>query len=596
MKLVLLFLSLSISLLPFSATALPFKCLDNQFTPEHHPAHIDRSLAQVFKTSGFQRDDYLGTAFVIDSNNQLLLTAAHVLERANPSNDIPLNETVNLRFPGINQGHDIATAKVLYIFDSPLHERDQDTSSGHYVEDVALLKLEDQHTSMSLAHLHLYMRKWDDDFQPNTVTVHSYYGASNDIVDVSGSITRQSDPRDVRYNLKCAMNVGVTIDGGDSGAPVLDQNGFAIAIVLEDFPKGAVKFGRVMPIYCLTEHLPQALDGVFPEAATSLAELIYDGSSSAVTDALLPSVGPPRGASNPLVFHAFTKLGQALESNEWKVNRQLIEKLDCPIITAAYERRIHLPRSIKNGLMNQLASRDASVKQVADSYLREGQALSDRGMYATAAAVTELSSAFYAAEVMKELSEVFSTIDALKTPKGDFGFAQLESAESLKTAQALKGYVDSIQFSRALHTQLGQKYDAVELPVFVRDAAVLAVLLSENHSTELQGQSWAALGKEALETDDYVSAFQAYHSAIAAGAKQKWVEDSYVYVWKFLETGDIFEHSLGLVNPSEIGKKQNAGAMYSPHYEAWIGNAEPYVERARKSIDLFSYIQSQGKW
>ena len=566
-------------MLSISLPASAYECLDDQFKPKHDKDSIPRSLAQVFETKRMRQSDYLGTAFVIDAKYHLLLTAAHVVRDANSSDESPIGEKVVLRFPGINNGKDQVSATVVEIFERPENSR-----YGDHVDDIAILKLNEVSSKFPLQQLRLHMSQWSGR-RLDDVVVHSYYGASNDVVPAPGTITRESNPDNVRENLKCILNVSITIDGGDSGAPVLNKDGFVLGVVLQDFPRGAIKHGKVMAAYCLTDHLPKALQKVVSKPSKSIAMAIYDKPNKDVAEILMPSKDGNQESSNPLIHYALTELGRLLEQSK-NVKTEFIDKLQCPIMRATIERRITLPRTLSFSVVQQMVQLSKPLKEVADKRLKMAQVLAREKRYAAAAIAADISRIYYLAESTRQLKKGFPLFS--KLPKSSLSSSHVFSnpTNSVRIGQTLKGYIDSVQLSRNMQNRLGYTQSKTQDILFGQDAGVLAVLLSQGKSRELQAQSWAVLGKEAFDAKDYFRAFEAFRAAIATGAPQNWIKKSYLLSWNLISSKEKL--SINFVEPSQI-PMQVPSSIIADYYNnnSWINGASQSLDRIHNNIKRF---------
>lgn len=541
--LVSLALLLAVGLLSVNMPIRALECLDEQFSPKFDRDTVKHALAQVFKTGGLTQNHYLGNAFVIDAKHGLLLTAAHIAEQANPSDDYPKGEVVQLRFPGINSGKDLVPATVVSIF---RHEnrRIDNLQQGYYLDDVALLRLEDHESKLALQHLRLHMSQWHHG-SFRQVEVLSYYNAANEAVSAMGNLTQASDPLDARKNLKCMVNITANTDFGDSGAPILNLEGFVVGIVVQAYVRGRTKHGKAMPSYCITEELTSALRAIDSEPARSLANSLRHASPEDTAEALMPAEHSDEEWSNPIIHYALAELGSALATSGG-VDVTFAEKLHCPIFRAALERRIPLPESLEVGTIVRLAKSAAPLREPGDQLLREAHRLTREDKLVAAAATAEASSVLFAAEGIRTLGNVFPLSDAqqAKIRSGQFDLGKLSGNEYL--AQTLKGYVDSAQLSRDIHRRLGYGEGRLASTDFGQAAAAVAIYASYGANRELYAQSWAALGKEAFDKEDYLGASQAYFAALDAGAKQSWVEESYKLAVK-LEDETVAEyHTVGI--------------------------------------------------
>ena len=509
-----------------SSLVLAYQCLDGQFTPQANAGNIDRTLAQVLKTDttgSLTKDHYLGTAFVIDSQHKLLLTATHVVERANASDNLPLNETVHLRFPGINGGRDVIPATVIHIFEPPPGRKGQRPKPGSHVEDVALLRLAAPNNDIPLQQLRLHMSQWSPRHTRN-VTIHSFFDASNDVIKTEGTLTRASDPTDVKANLKCMLNVTASTDSGDSGAPVLSDDGFVVGVVLQARPRGQTKHARAMPSYCIAERLPLPLQQVGKQHAVSLAATLHRGTVEEAFELLKPSNDARKEQSNPIIHQAFTELGGMLKQSG-SVDAAFLEKLECPINRAALERHIGIPERLKFATVIQFAKSNLRVRELGDEYLTNALQLKSRRDHVGAAAAAEVSQVLYAAEALRVLRGATTMASVLRGTERRLALQLSNINEQVVFAQTLKGYVDSVQLTREMLSRLDHTQEPGRADVS-QTAAALAVALTQGTNRKLYAQSWAAFGKEAFDLKDYRGAVKAYDAALEAGAKQGWIKDS----------------------------------------------------------------------
>ena len=91
-----------IGLTPVSAAIAEVSCASGEFGVKQNAISIPHALARVFKTGKKTPSDYVGTAFVIDAKEGLLLTARHVVYEAIPGDFITDKDRLDLSFPNID--------------------------------------------------------------------------------------------------------------------------------------------------------------------------------------------------------------------------------------------------------------------------------------------------------------------------------------------------------------------------------------------------------------------------------------------------------------------------------------------------------------
>lgn len=586
-----------VAILLFPRTGTATQCLVDQFRPEHDAVTVENALAQVFRsevldTGSLTNDDYKGTAFVVDSGNRLLLTAAHVAQDAVRGDAPATGRTVALRFPRINEGNDLLPAKVLAMFKGPLGGAVGGTpNEGHHVRDVALLQIESLPDGFDIQHLRLHLSQWSESATPPSVTVQSFYNASSAPIPAPGVMTRVSDPTDLYRNLACLASVTITTDGGDSGAPVLSSDGFVLGMVLQDFPKGGVKQGQAMPAYCITDHLSETLKSVIGARGDHLANEIYSGPSDEVARMLRPSRDSSKELSNPAVHFALTELGRKV-AEAATIPEGFIDKLQCPVYRAVIDRRIDYPKSLNFAVIAKLAVLRADLKSPADQLLKRAFALRDEGRFADAAAVANTSRLYYAADAVRILrmkTGVELTVEAADPIESILGVRVSAPAVNLSTelrvVQSFKGYTDGSQLYRDALARIGVQSETPSV-LSSEDAALLAVAMADGKSSELTAQSWAALGKEAFDRKDFPAAYSAYGSALSNGASQPWVTDSYSYSWSRISEEERRDQSLAFIKPGELSSKECK--LCELKIDHWAAAASASVKRFKEQLNTLA--------
>ncbi len=351
--------------LVMAAPGSAYECRDNEFRPDYDKATVERALAQVYHDRVLEGEsppraiDYIGTAFVIDAKAGLLLTAKHVGREANESDGSLIGDSVALRFPGVEHDQDFVRAKVLRVVEGAV-SNDGDTRSltpqeYEHAKDILLLQIEDRQGDLNLQHLRLYMTQWSEESQ--SVEVQSYFRASNVPVVEPGKMVFASDPANTTRNLRCLVNVSLAIEGGDSGAPVIGEDGFVRGIVIQAFPKGEAKRGQAVPTYCLTDHLGAVFEQLIIQTGSQIASQILTEEPIKIASLLRPSRDATQEWSNPILYYAIktipNRIHSMFENEGYLYTIEVIEEfrknIYCPITRALDERRVYFDKKFLFG-------------------------------------------------------------------------------------------------------------------------------------------------------------------------------------------------------------------------------------------------------
>ncbi len=512
----------SIVLAPINKPVADVLCASGEFANRHSAMGLEYALARVFKTGKSAPSDYVGTAFVIDAEKGLLLTARHVVDEAIPGDSILAEDRVDLSFPNIDSGR-IKKAAIVDTFDP-----DRTIAREDFVDfnrDLALLKIDDSDLPQELVQLRLAFVL---PRLPAQATVYSYYGAALTPLPSKGGISWRPHPSDAMRRAECTFSLSSMTDGGDSGAPVLSADGFVIGMVLQNFPKGQSgnKIALGLPSHCFRDDLVRAFQEILPERSVDVATQLIQMPSETLIGQLRLSPGGEDEITNIELFAGLQRLGHILaQSRESGLETHFtIEKFQCPISPAAYERLIWpLPRETLKQIFTHFAQYEQPREQ-ADVLLRKASSAFADGHTALAVAFAQASSILY--EIDIERSGLTMLLGPI--PSG------LDSATSTHHAQTFKGLSDS-QLLIASAVSLDGTLDATPSYNNARLAALNAVRLAPDDQRELRGQAFAALATASLRLEQYEWAIEGYAFAAKNGVITAWARNNYDYAFSLKE-------------------------------------------------------------
>jgi hypothetical protein len=326
-----------------------------------------------------------GTAFLIDRHRGIYLTAAHVVAAKADYRIAENRETIFLNSRNPRLSGDRISLKVLTIL-----TEDENSRSGvpaYALDDLAILQLRDFELPSNVQPLELALRKPVS--YPRDRVHFTGYG-----------VTRPEDPRpriidDNQTPLEPLSHnvygIGETVEGGDSGGPVLLGNGNVIGLIMRAQDR------HQAIIHPLDRYRLAIMDEVVPEG-DRLIEVLF--ASQDLDQRIIDAIGllqpAPAAISNLEWASAILKLdtlGLLADVDT--------ELLHCPLVMAATQRQIG---AYGGFITREIVLREYRSAEPAE-VLNEGQRAEQRGEALRAIALYELASDGYRRQVASLMGE-----------------------------------------------------------------------------------------------------------------------------------------------------------------------------------------------
>lgn len=524
-RLIRLVLTLLFWLTPVSATIADIECAVGEFSVKQSTISVPHALARVFKTGKIRPSDYVGTAFVIDAKQGLLLTARHVIQDAIPGDSIAADDRVDLSFPVIDGGR-IKKARVVDTFDPSASIAPEDREDHN--RDLALLQIDNTDLPAGLGQLRIAFML---PALPAEAEVHSYFGASLTPVTSKGEISRPSHYLNAMRETQCTFTFSGMTDGGDSGAPVITPEGFVIGVVLQDIPKGrdGNKIARALPSNCLRNDLVEKFRELLPDRSKRIASDLLREPKNKLTQRLHLNPNGKDNISNLELFVGLITLGEILSKDPDKTltSQFTWDKYICPIKPAVYERRIYpLPKKTDKSFSTYVASASQARGQ-ADELLDKALKMEQAGMWTQAITLAEASRVLYELDANELGLEKFSVFNRS-------WISPTSPEKSTQLAQTFKGLSDS---QLLIANAILREGTIDPNPAFqeAQLAALSAIRFAPEDQIELRGQAFANYATAAVNLDQFQEAIEGFAFAANNGVSTSWTKKSYDFAYRLRE-------------------------------------------------------------
>lgn len=454
----------------------------------------EAALLRILSEDG----DPLGTGFLLDAERGYILTARHVVVDNVHNTPIPSMAASRAR-PG-------KTMRLQFVDEAE-------------AQDVALMKFVDP--------------KWLSDIPAFDLGLEF---ARNELAAIYGYQFGESIPTIAKGTIAIddggRVQMRATTLPGDSGSPVLNQQGLVIGIVLEH---------RMTQVATISATL-DLLDLLLSHASSSSSERAYRGILDGRQDAQFiqefdPKI-PPEDLTNLSLLGVLAML-----SRHDSLPSQSQQSLDCPLYFAATHRNLGYAARLIAHLMPEFELTD-----FARDELRRGEALEGlrrneeaRRSYALALESFDRSVSVTLRENSEPLPSALCdlVLDESGTNLSDYfeQIGMMAVSSTLRTrpvecaddggepalANKFRDYALA-QLKLSGLSELGARDQTLQK---VQRSAALAALLS--NSGEPFGANVALIGDAAAVAGDYSLALSAFATAWDSGAKQPWVLNNFAY-------------------------------------------------------------------
>jgi len=411
---------------------------------------------RIFET---EKGEQIGSGFVIDSAQGLILSALHVV------NSIRGHAWV--AFPDDEDRH---KAKILL-------PKSADDGNSTSKPDLSILQLDPP--VMGVPALEVQFEDIEEGVQHRI----SGYGRRNPRP-LQGK-GQPSMTTDCIYSLR-----GTALDG-DSGSAILTGQGLVDGIVTDGAESQGTSFYsemKVLPLACVRDVI---LEFVSNDRNNEIIELIRKGNNTALVNAFKPSPNATAVWVNNLHLAKAISHWLALD----KTQRKLDEVRYRTIMQIMGERRLGWDLVSKFGL-----SVAANAKEPGDILRRLADIALEKGKKADAANAYGAAKQLYVQYAMETL-----------TQKGQ---DTVVAPNNFSIAQAYKAAAD-IMLNLA---KMSGTKDALDQAAAFASAAILSA-----PSGKLRASSWATLGAASYENGNLDVAVSAYNTALSQGASQSWI-------------------------------------------------------------------------
>ncbi|RLA50809.1 MAG: hypothetical protein DRR42_12065 [Gammaproteobacteria bacterium] len=458
------------------------------------------SLAKVYADAAGRQ--YMGTATVIDVTRGLLITASHVSKYGDAYVVFPHLGDDKLRKA-------IAVKRVPQANGTEELEGD----SWNRVRDILILKLAEDTPGIRSVEI------WPEelDLRDREFTFFGFNGNSKTAIKGEANASIPS-PQKAGLTAECTLEFRENVEAGDSGAPVFDNRGLLVGVVIQQ--KNEHRSGRYVPAYCFQHLVMDAIDDPAidsDDGSTKNLASKFKNSNLGLLKQKLQSQPYPR-SGNEISNIELSALLRAASSNDNYI-RMLDSRHDCPLRQAIIHRGIDYDL-YEGYLYARMRLAGNSLRDEADQIASFSMTdRTDIGVYSRMdATAAKLYRAYIANQLNPPAVNRKATIHEARFPVG------AGSATSLGTV--FKSLAD-VEYRIAQY--------AVDPSPHIQEAksaGAVAALLSTQGPT--RGSAMATIGDAYLITankthreQDYFRARAGYSAALAEGFDQKWVKENY---------------------------------------------------------------------
>lgn len=408
----------------------------------------------VFKVYDTETDpQHNGSATVIDAENGLLVTAAHVIK----DTDQPW-----ISLPGIEQRFPVTIVDRLPI------QADNDTGP----RDIALLKSSE--TGLFGGFVEIRFARMDQAREHNLIG----YGRDETALIFGKQAPSKQEP--------CIYSIRENTFKGDSGSPVVDQNGMLAGIILKNAELNSK--GVILSLECADRFLLNAYEIAEP-AATDFLRILRDAEHWTFRRYVQP---PPANTaewlSNLQLAELISNIIETIDQRPLFPNRARLVEIT----------RVLSDRALKTELQIDLAIADAqSRSETPDAVLQTGEAFREEGLTDSAAATFQAAEEFY-------LQQAAPVVFASGSPFNPAGSGAARLLKAAADAATKRGEVtgDPAAYERATALGVAAAFHAPEGGL--KSAAQVTAGVAAQRSGDL-GTALAAFG--AADQDNALPAY-----------------------------------------------------------------------------------------
>ncbi len=501
-------------------------CADFSFpelTPDENSTNINRSLAKIYLDS--RGESYSGTATVVDAENGILITAAHVVKYP----------PIYVKFPYLDNG----TVYEAMLVDSRPQALGEDEISGaswSKVRDTAVIKVRNSVRGLRAVEI--------AGSSPDVDAMHLFYGFNGDaLTKITGtSGINFPNPKNVNYSAECTMDLSrENTESGDSGAPVIDKFGLLNGIVIQS--QKSNRSGRFIPVNCFSEML-FAL-----QTEQSIDELIFndfDNSSQQLLSARMDPDPYPVGEKFVSNLALSVMLKNAGSKSEYA--DILLKNHKCPIREAVRDRNIDM--NLYDFYAQVLYEANKNVaKDDAEEFSKEAVRKIEEGDSVSALNLLAFAETAYLRFLGSD-GEGRIEVPRAITSNG--------TSQMIAESRVLKGLSD-VYLKRAQILGIGDNPAELEEAMA---ASALAYLL-DPEQLQFQGSALSSLGTAALLLGDYDTAVDAFGGAGVRGYDKTWVRDNYNYAYKLRENVSSETEISGFVRFEQLSQSEISRTAWS---------------------------------
>jgi S1-C subfamily serine protease len=434
-------------------------CADYTFRPD--PALRTRSLTATVRIFAAETGgEQLGSGFVIDSSDGLILTAAHVVAE--------LKDAAWVAFPRETTRHSVKTLM------RKLTSKSTGAENSPAI-DLAVLKLDPKVDNVDSLEVQ---------FEPiNTEQEHEITGYGRSNSEPQEAVAKPS------YSDNCLYTLRSETLYGDSGSAVLTAEGLVDGIAMDGAESGggaSMSQMKVLPLSCVK---PQILDLVPDSQSNNIMATIAKGNDFELRHAFQP---PPRSG-----WVSNLRLAKAVQG--WIAgHKSQKQPIDDGHLKTAFE--IIVQRRLGYEIVVALShTNTASEKDAGDALQNFAHAELGRGSTANAKTAYAEARTLYLQYASEHLPD---------TNNGAV-------AESSDVAAAYKSVADTL-VAGALISETKEN-DLNNATSFAAAAVRYAP------QGELKASAWATLGTASQEAGDVSVAVPAYKAALDEGASASWI-------------------------------------------------------------------------
>lgn len=447
-----------------SLAAGPAQADSYNFTNEDYAAAVHNlRLAAVRIFGSHSGGDQIGAGFVIDSNDGLILSAAHVVR--------DLQGSAWVAFPRDNDRHH---AKILL-------PKSADSRSAAGARDLSILQLDPAVNGVGALEVQF------DEIEGGKKHHITGFGRSNvEPIPADAIPAGTADP--CIYTLR-----DVTLQG-DSGSALMTEEGLVDGIAVsgaESLGTGAMFQMMVLPLSCVRDEILGAVSG---GESSEIMATIWKGDDRARLIAFQPPPNITGWVSN-------LRLAKALM--DW-ITAHNASRHPTGVDEKRWEDvfRIIAQRRLGYAMIGKFAFAEAAGQKAAADVLHQlGDEEIARGSTARAMTAYMQAQTFYSRYADSQTPTIWMIGSGPVAPNYDVAETYKAAADNMTKLAGLTGKKEDLNVATSL--------------------AATAVLFAP--TGQLKASSWAILGAASHDAGDFEIAVPAYRAAIEEGANEPWI-------------------------------------------------------------------------